>query len=109
MVEPESGIPIAYWKVVRSYEQFMHFIRNQGMPRVISFDNDLHPTHYGHYAEACNTGKFYWENVQPKMGIHALQYILNTCKELELKLPIFYIHTANHLAREEMYKLINNY
>ena len=36
-----SGIPEFKWEIVRSYEEFVKYIEQFGIPDVVSFDNDL--------------------------------------------------------------------
>jgi len=106
-LETESQIPRGLWKVVRSYDQFVFSIKNHGVPRVVSFDNDLHRDHYDIFSKASLEGFFDWKFVQPKMGLHALEFLIDFCKTNEIELPIIYIHTANPFAREEMNKILN--
>lgn len=104
-----SQIPAGCWDVVRSYEEFRHKIRAKGIPAAISFDNDLHSSHYQHFANASRSGGFFeWEFAQPKMGLHCLKYILEVCEKEKIDFPRFFIHTANPLAREIMEKMIHS-
>lgn len=40
--------PDQSWVVVRSYNEFVAYIEEHGMPEVISFDHDLADAHYVH-------------------------------------------------------------
>lgn len=101
-----SGIPAGSWNIVRDYDQFIFKIKKYGIPLAISFDNDLAPQHYKDYQKAALSGYFDWQFVQPKMGLHALTYILELCKKENKKIPKIYIHTANHFARAEMERIL---
>jgi hypothetical protein len=98
----ESRIPQGSWDIVRSYDEFADYIRKNGVPLTISFDNDLCEDHVKYYFEAVASGVFEWRGASPKMGIHCLELILNICKNNEMPLPKIFIHSANHFGRAEM-------
>lgn len=106
MLVDESRIPKGCWTVKRNYNEFKDFIEAEGCPRVVSFDNDLHPLHYGIYHNAMDTGYFDWEMTEPKMGLHCLDLLLKFCLRNGLPFPKIYMHTANSMARKEMEEMI---
>jgi len=106
MLVSESKIPNGCWTIKRNYEEFKDFIEKDGVPRVVSLDNDLHPVHYKIFHNAEATGYFDWKFVQPKMGIHCLDFLLNFCFTNEQDIPVLYFHTANSMARKEMEKMV---
>jgi len=105
----ESGIPAGCWQVVRTYDQFVRFVKKYGVPKTISFDNDLDPSHYQVYMKAVQSGYFEWLFIQPKMGLHALDFLLKYCRTNHVQVPRIYIHTANHMARQEMVNMIQRF
>lgn len=108
-LERFSGIPRGSWDIVRSYDEFVKSIKERGIPTHVSFDNDLCENHYKLFIKASNEGGFFdWKFANPKMGLHALQFLINHCKENGVATPIIYIHSANSLARAEMKKMIEN-
>jgi hypothetical protein len=82
-----SGIPYGSWDIVRSYEEFVKYIEEKGIPAVVSFDNDLY--HNGN--PSCT------ERV--KSGCDCARYLVERCKELQREIPVYYIHSANQQAR----------
>jgi hypothetical protein len=106
-LEDKLKIPRGSWKIVRNYDQFVFSIKNHGVPTHVSFDNDLCPNHYEIFIKAASEGGFLdWQFVQPKMGLHALEFLIDFCNKEKIEIPIIYIHTANHLAREEMQNIL---
>ena len=101
-----SGVPAGLWDIVRNYDQFIFKIKKYGVPLRVSFDNDLCQNHMLLYIEAAKSNIFEYEEVQPKMGVHALQWLLDFCKKEEKELPIIYIHTANYFARFKMREML---
>lgn len=99
----KSQIPAGSWTVRRDYDQFVRYIKEKGVPRAVSFDNDLHPSHYEAYIKASSSGEeFDWTFIQPRMGIHCLKFLIEYCERYSIDLPIIYIHTANEYARGAM-------
>jgi hypothetical protein len=106
-----SNIPNSTWNIVRSYDEFVEFIEKNGIPEVVSFDNDL--------VDLANdmlpTGEVYrmfamdyWQNIHPKMGVHCAEYLVEKCKELGQPIPKYYIHTANGKAAEIIKEIMEN-
>lgn len=100
-----SNIPKEEWVIVRSYDEFVDIIHKRGIPRVVSFDNDLTESHL----TAClmtKSDQEYQEKVANKQisktGFHAMKYLFELCKSKGLTIPKYYIHTANPFARTLM-------
>lgn len=106
----KSKTPAGSWQVVRSFDEFVFWIKKHGIPVKVSFDNDLCQKHYELFVEASKTGaELEWRDIQPRMGIYALFWFLNYCKIKNTELPEIYFHTANPIARFEMEKLLKNH
>lgn len=76
------------WDVARNYDQFVKFIELNGIPDVISFDNDL-----GEEFEGYDCAKF----------------LVNYCIEKDLNLPTWMVHSGNSVARENINTILNRY
>lgn len=105
-LEEFSGIDRSKWAIVRDYDEFCKYIKTWGVPNSVSLDNDLHESAYALYADAVKTGFFDWKFADPKMGVHALIFLLNYCKKENKPIPKIYLHTANAYAREEMTRIL---
>lgn len=95
------------WEIVRSYDAFVKMIDERGIPEVVSFDNDLNNDHMEAYVKASMCGYYEWENLK-KTGIHCAIYLKNKCKELGVKFPKYYIHSANQFARPILRQIIED-
>ena len=79
--------------VVRSFEEFVAYLSQNGLPEFISFDNDLGLDQHGQLAPdgyACAKWLVYESG-------------------LDLRHLKFHVHSANPVAAEQIKSLLNNY
>ena len=74
---------------VKSVAEFRNYIENNGFPDMMSFDYDL--------------GKG-----EPK-GVEAAKWVIEYCSKKEIKLPKFFVHSANRRGREEINAVLKSY
>ena len=79
--------------IVRSYDKFVEYIIQHGLPDFISFDNDLGLDKDGNIAED---------------GYAAAKWLVYE-SGLDLRALEFYVHSANPVAAEQIRGLLNNY
>lgn len=79
--------------VVRSYQAFVAHIEAHGLPKYISFDNDLGLDENGEVAPD---------------GYAAAKWLVYE-SGLDLRELDFYVHSANPVATEQIKGLLNNY
>lgn len=79
--------------IVRTYDEFIQHIRNNGLPNFISFDNDLGLDEKG--------------NVAPD-GYAAAKWLVYE-SDLDLINLEFKVHSANPVAAEQIKGLLKNY
>jgi hypothetical protein len=79
--------------VVRSYDEFIEYIRKKGLPDMISFDNDLGLDENGKVAHD---------------GYAAVKWLVyeSGLSLIDLK---FKVHSANPVAAEQIRGLLSNY
>ncbi|MEI8205105.1 MAG: cyclic-phosphate processing receiver domain-containing protein [Bacteroidota bacterium] len=70
----DSSIYLKNWIIVRSYNEFVEWIEQNGLPDVISFDHDL-----GNDLSGMDCAKW------------LINYCLDNCKSL----PLYAVHSAN--------------
>lgn len=100
------------WKVVRSYDEFVKIIEEQGLPFMISFDHDLADEHYRqsmydkdkHYTKYYNDGTF-----KEKTGYHAAQWLVTYCLDKNIDLPKWNVHSMNPIGKENITGLLTSY
>jgi len=85
-MEPEFDI-------VRSYDAFVEYIQEKGLPYFISFDNDLGLDHKGELAPD---------------GYAAAKWLVYE-SGLDLQDLEFKVHSANPVASEQIKSLLTNY
>ncbi|MRX48267.1 cyclic-phosphate processing receiver domain-containing protein [Pedobacter puniceum] len=79
--------------VVRNYNDFVRYIKNQGLPCFISFDNDL--------------GEDENKNILPD-GYACAKWLVYE-SDIDLRNLQFRVHSANPIARVQIQSLLNNY
>lgn len=79
--------------IVRTYDDFVHYITENGLPEFISFDNDL--------------GLDKNEEVAPD-GYAAAKWLVYE-SGLDLRKLKFHVHSANPVAAKQIEGLLTNY
>ncbi|WP_046744862.1 cyclic-phosphate processing receiver domain-containing protein [Kordia zhangzhouensis] len=79
--------------VVRTYEKFISYIQENGLPNYISFDNDLGLNAKGELAED---------------GYAAAKWLVYH-SGIDLRNLEFYVHSANPVAAKQIEGLLTNY
>lgn len=82
------------WVVVRTYDEFVDYIKENGLPKLVSFDHDLSPEHYAYMGKRTNFAI--------KTGYDALIWFCEYIKENNLEIPEIKFHTANYVGKENM-------
>ena len=82
------------YKILRSYQQFIDFIVEYGLPDEISFDHDI--------ASFDNDGN-------EKTGYDAAKWLVNYCIDNDLKLPKWNVHSANSIGAENIEVYLSNF
>jgi hypothetical protein len=100
------------WEIVRSYEGFVEWITNNGVPDEISFDHDLSREHINFYFE--NGGHENPPNPQEtvfneKTGYDAAKWLCQYCLLNSIPLPLWNVHSANPVGRDNIEGLLKNF
>jgi len=106
-----SGYDDIDW--VLNYEQFVMWIEMYGMPLAISFDHDLADEHYTpeeHWG-TYESSKAYQDaqTYQEKTGMDCAKWLVEYCMDNDVKLPTFYVHSANPVGADNILGILNNY
>lgn len=107
----KSKIPEGEWDIVRSYEEFVKFIQANGIPDVVSFDNDLWDVTSSTATNDQLVKQFQmlgWQEFEIKTGAHCAQYLVDACRAYNRSIPTYYIHTANSAARPIIKEILEN-
>jgi hypothetical protein len=97
---------LGFWHVVKTYDEFVRFIQERGLPEIVSFDHDLADEHYNEamYEGDDSYGKLY-ETFKEKTGYDAAKWLVNYCEEKGLPLPICFCHSMNPAGRQNINNL----
>lgn len=102
------NLPALPWDIVKNYDEFVDYIDKNGIPKIVSFDHDLHPEHYK-FNPNLIMYKDYFSKMKYKTGYNCLEYMVNKIKEEKLEHPeMIYIHTLNQTGAKWMVSLLRN-
>ena len=87
------------WVIVRSYDEFVNHITENGIPDLISFDHDLGIEHI----------QYYFNNVVEKTGKDCAKWLVDYCIDNQLELPKYYVHSANPIGRQNIINYLENF
>ena len=91
------------WDIVRTYENFVDWIKKNGLPSEVSFDHDLAEIHYD---PSTWTENFKYHE---KTGYDAAKWMCDYCMENGLPIPEFNCHSANPVGRENILAILNSH
>ena len=99
------------WEIVRNYTEFCKWIKENGVPDLVSFDHDLAD---GHYHKNMQEGVLNYEsddfdNDNDKTGMHCAQFLVNYCMENKIKLPEYLVHSMNPIGAENIKSYLESY
>lgn len=85
------------WVIVRSYEEFVEYIEENGMPDLISYDHDLgdvNPEDPNHLE---------------KTGYSCVKWLIEYCLDYDINMTSYMIHTNNPRGRKDIHETIQNF
>ena len=90
------------WEIVRSYDEFVKYITEHGIPEIISLDHDLADEHYESRQE--------YDQYTEKTGYHCALWLINYCIDNNKKLPTeILIHSMNPVGSLNIKSLFESY
>lgn len=102
------------WDVVKSYNEFVEYIKANGVPKLISFDHDLADIHYKTFLtpQTLDGRQKAWDDYhenekREKTGHDCLKWLLDYCHDNDVVLPKIYIHTMNNVGYQNMMYYLN--
>ena len=95
------------WVIVRSYDEFVKYIEENGLPEVISFDHDLADFHYD---VQDHVDQDYYDLCEEKTGYHCAKWLVNYCIDNKKELPqTIMIHSMNVVGSKNIDSLFKSY
>jgi hypothetical protein len=106
------------WVIVRNYKELKEWVFKNGLPYFISFDHDLHPSHYTpkEYWSDYEASKK-WQEAQPKIECNGedcakfikARMLYSNWENNGMVKPKFYVHSKNPVGRDKILKILNSF
>jgi hypothetical protein len=100
------------WDIVRSYDDFVNYIEQNGIPDEVSFDHDLSREHTKYYFDNGghdNPPDPLGVEFKEKTGYDAARWLCDYCWTNGIPLPKWNIHSANPVGSDNIKFLLNNF
>ena len=98
---------ILNWHVVKSYTEFVQFIKINGLPDIVSFDHDLHQEHYSPLMFDEASYNALYKTFKEKTGFDAAKWLMRYIKRNKISQPIIYCHSRNPTGKKNILSLFN--
>jgi hypothetical protein len=82
---------------VKNYDEFVKYFKKNEMPYAISFDHDLGNELTDH------------PELNEKTGLDCAKWIVDYCMNNAVRLPKYFVHSANPVGRENIQSYLDNY
>ena len=90
-------LPKRDWVIVRNIKEFKEVVDENGIPRFISFDNDLRKEHYDNFlSNDCMNFDF---DLFDDTGYNCAEYLVKVCLRQGVEIPDFECHSMNPVGR----------
>lgn len=91
------------WDIVRNYNEFVDWIKKNGIPDFISFDHDLADIHYrmDFSEDITNQGT-------EKTGYDCAKWLGEYCLDNNYKLPQYVVHSQNPVGKSNIKGYLDN-
>jgi hypothetical protein len=95
------------WDIVRSYSEFVDYIKKNTLPELVSFDHDLADVHYE--VDFNDWIDFTADQLGvEETGLDCAKFLVEYCEENSLKLPEYLVHSANPVGRSNIRGYLDN-
>jgi len=94
------------YEIVRSYDEFVSCIAQNGLPRFVAFDHDLADQHY--VAMLLESQGKHADYGPEKSGYDCAKWLVNFCDEQGAKFPGYAVHSMNPAGVENIINYIEN-
>lgn len=91
------------WFIVRSHNEFVDWITENGLPDFISFDHDLADIHY-----TMDFSKDITNQGTEKTGYDSAKWLGEYCMDKKLNLPNFVVHSQNPVGKANINSYLTN-
>ena len=81
------------WIIVRTYDEFIQWIAQNGLPYLVSFDHDLSD----------------FESLHEKTGYDCALWLVDYCLNTQLQCPAFLCHSMNPVGKTKIMGLLEQF
>lgn len=108
-----SNQDLSEWTVLKTHDEFVEYITENGLPEFISFDHDLADEHYDKGIEAFMSDndalEIPYDEFKEKTGMESAKWLVNYCIDNKKRLPEFYVHSANPAGNKNIKSYLTNF
>ena len=100
------------WVIARSFSAFVHVLKTNGLPFMVSFDHDLADEHYRQsmYSDPKKYTSYYDDGTfKEKTGYDCAKYLVDYCIEHNLPLPKWKCHSMNPVGKRNIEQLLTRF
>lgn len=94
------------WDIVINYDEFVEWIKTNGIPATVSFDHDLADEHY---SPTCGDDNDYPTEFEEKTGLDCAKFLVEFCQDNNIEVPEFYVHSMNPVGSDRIRNYIEDY
>lgn len=80
------------WVIVRSFDSFVSYVKENGVPNVVSFDHDL--------------GEIISESKELG-GFECAKWLVEFCIDNDINVPNYHVHSANPVGKKNIETYMN--
>jgi hypothetical protein len=110
---PSETLPNAHpWNVVRTYDDFVDYITNNGIPDLISFDHDLAKEHMeDYYAQVFQNGYQNpdYDSYKEKTGLDCAKFLCEYAERMNQEIKTCVVHSHNPVGAQNIMMYINGF
>jgi hypothetical protein len=100
------------WFVVRNYDQFVEWIKSNGMPDFISFDHDLADQHIEDFFKQKLEQGYQnpsYDEYTEKTGLDCAKWLVDYCQSNHISICGCSVHSHNPVGANNIHSLINGF
>jgi hypothetical protein len=98
------------WVIVKTYDEFVKHVSENGLPELVSFDHDLADEHYTNdMYKGVDVYEKHYENFQEKTGKHCAVWMADYCMDNGKSFPNWIVHSMNPSGKILIESYISNY
>jgi hypothetical protein len=95
------------WQIVKSYDKFVKWIQDNGIPQIVSFDYDLASEHYTKLVQSGSSKRSARKSLTELTGYDCALYLVEECRKQNKPLPRCLIHSMNPVGKKRILDVLH--